>query len=85
MLTLASNTSSNIGSKKPEKGVLPVEGEIDSVAEVLFLFLFCFVSFSSVSPMGSEKQTRSLCLGKAGVCKNPYSTLGKHWEPPQVA
>lgn len=83
MLTLASNTSPNIGSKKPEKGVLPVEGEIDSMAEVLFLVLF--FSFSSVSPMGSKKQIRSLCLGKAGVCKNPYSTLGKHWEPPQVA
>lgn len=78
MMTLASNTPSNIGSKKPEKRV---EGEIDLMAEELFL------SFSSVSPMGLEKRIQSLCLGKAGVCKTltqHSASTGNHPKLPNV-
>lgn len=41
MMTLASETPSNIGSKKPEKRV---EGEIDLMAEALFFFFFFSLS-----------------------------------------
>lgn len=41
MMTLTSNTPSNIGSKKPEKRV---EGEIDLIAETLFFSFFFSLS-----------------------------------------